>query len=147
MVRILFIHSNTVISNTVDAGSAPPRKLCQNENIQIRYLATPWSLPADIPRLWFLLYAPFKVLFQILVLFWTLMFCCGSLSAILLQASIYLIFIYLLNCFIFIYSLFLLLLLSSLFYLFYLISVESSCHSYTDGGQIGRYHETMSCGH
>jgi len=66
-------------------GAKPPDRLVSNPHIRLHNLPTPWKLPESSARALFLAYAPFKVLYQVLVLVWTLLFVLPRPSVLLVQ--------------------------------------------------------------
>ncbi|ORX92561.1 UDP-Glycosyltransferase/glycogen phosphorylase [Basidiobolus meristosporus CBS 931.73] len=66
-------------------GSIPMENVVNSAYIKLQYIQAPWKLPPGLPKLAFLLYAPFKVLFQILQLFWILLFTVSKPDYIFLQ--------------------------------------------------------------
>ncbi|KAK9762138.1 mannosyltransferase [Basidiobolus ranarum] len=66
-------------------GSLPMEGITNSSFIQLHYIQAPWKLPPGLPKLVFLLYAPFKVLFQIIQLFWILLFTISRPNYIFLQ--------------------------------------------------------------
>ncbi|KAG9300146.1 hypothetical protein G9A89_010556 [Geosiphon pyriformis] len=67
------------------SGATPPASLLENTNIKIHYISHPWRLPEFFPKALFLLYAPFKVCFQIALLYWTLLWRVNSPNFVLVQ--------------------------------------------------------------
>ncbi|KAJ2056546.1 mannosyltransferase [Coemansia sp. S2] len=54
-------------------GSTPMEGILASPNITIRHLPTPPQPPPSAPRVLFYLFAPLKVVYQLVVLFWTIL--------------------------------------------------------------------------
>ncbi|KAJ2809840.1 mannosyltransferase, partial [Coemansia sp. 'formosensis'] len=55
------------------SGSTPMEGILASPSITIRHLRTPPQLPSSAPRALFYLFAPLKVVYQLVVLFWTIL--------------------------------------------------------------------------
>lgn len=44
-------------------GTAPSNRILTNRHIKLRYIRKPWSVPEGLPKIFYLLWAPFKALF------------------------------------------------------------------------------------
>ncbi|RKP09362.1 hypothetical protein THASP1DRAFT_28837 [Thamnocephalis sphaerospora] len=84
-------HARSLASHgyTVDmvgyAGAKPLQELVASPQVHIHYLATPPRLPPGAPKALFLAYAPFKVLFQLVLLTYKMLFAVSRPRFILIQ--------------------------------------------------------------
>ena len=68
-------------------GQGLPDALSYLPNVKLYPLPEPYTVPSDSPRVFFLAYAPFKLLFQSLALFWMLLVCLPKLDYVLVQVK------------------------------------------------------------
>lgn len=66
-------------------GSRPLEKILSNSNIRLCHIKTLPGLSSEAPRAAFYLYAPIKILWLVLALFWVLLFSIDTLNYILVQ--------------------------------------------------------------
>ena len=75
------------LPHSFSSGTKPLASLLNHPRIRYHTIAAVPKLPAGLPKLAFLAYAPLKVLFQIIQLLWTLLFSISRPSYMLVQVS------------------------------------------------------------
>ncbi|CAG8516658.1 3577_t:CDS:10 [Paraglomus brasilianum] len=66
-------------------GAKPLNSIIEHPSIKLHYISHPWKLPASLPKALYLVFAAFKVYYQLAILYWTLLFRIKSPDFVLLQ--------------------------------------------------------------
>ncbi|CAG8493997.1 5470_t:CDS:2 [Paraglomus occultum] len=66
-------------------GAKPLNSIIEHPSIKLHYIPHPWKLPAYLPKALYLVVAAFKVYFQLVILYWTLLFRIKSPDFVLVQ--------------------------------------------------------------
>ncbi|KAJ1952739.1 mannosyltransferase, partial [Linderina pennispora] len=68
-------------------GARPMEDVVQSPRIALRHIKVPPPLPASAPRAAFYLYAPVKIVYQVIALFWMLLFTIQRPEFIVVQVN------------------------------------------------------------